>query len=259
MTPEAPPEEPKIITLAEGFHVRQEVDNIAWIDLGGYAIVVDALEQKRLRDEVFEAIRATLGETPVRYVLNTHTHHDHVALNDAFRKRHGAEIVNERTADIPSEGRWFQGERRRALMLPMGGCHTSEDCIVWAPDDRVLFTGDLFGWGLVPLAGGLSDERAALLLGRYRRMIELDPRVVVPGHGPLCSRAELERWVEYFHWLGREAADAARRGKSDAEIDRQLAPPEDMTGWWRFTQWKHADSVSKVLRAVRRGWRPAES
>ena len=40
-----PAETPTIVTVGEGFYVRQAVDNIAWIDLGEYAIVIDALEQ----------------------------------------------------------------------------------------------------------------------------------------------------------------------------------------------------------------------
>ena len=252
-----PADTAKMVTVAEGFHVRQAVDNIAWIDLGEYALVVDALEQPQLEKEVFEAIRATLGEKSVRYLLNTHTHGDHTALNAAFRRRFGAEIVNQRTSPIPPEGRWFEGSRRRALMLPMPGCHTAEDCVVWVEADRALFVGDLFGWGLINLSRPLNDDSAKLLLDTYARMIAYDAAVVIPGHGPLCTTAELKRWVEYFRWLGRQVAQACAAGKSGDQITREVAPPEDMTSWWRFLAWKHEDSLSKVLRAVRAGWQGA--
>ena len=163
--------------------------------------MVDALEQPELEKEVLSAIAATLPGRAVRYVLNTHTHYDHVALNAALVRRHGAEVVDNASGEIPSEGKWFQGPQRKALMLPMPNCHTEEDCVVWVPQDRVLLVGDIFGWGLIPLSRELSAETAALLKDTYQRLIDFDAAVVVPGHGPLCSTAELKRWVEYLDWL----------------------------------------------------------
>ena len=247
-----PADVPKIVTVGEGFCVRQEIDNIAWIDLGDCGLVVDALEHPELEDEVFGAIADTLGDKPVRYVLNTHTHYDHTALNKAFQRRYGAEIVNQRTAPMGPEGRWFESPRRRVQMLPMPGCHTAEDCIVWVPEDKALFVGDIFGWGLIALSGRLRAETARLLLDTHKRLIEFGAAVVIPGHGPLCTTAELQRWVEYFQWLVDGCKQACAAGKKDKQIVREVLPPEDMKPWWRFVQWKHEDSLGKVLRAVRR-------
>jgi len=243
----------QVIQVAEGFFVRNAVDNMAWIDLGGQAVVVDALEEAHLEEEVFAAIRRTLGDLPIRYVLNTHTHHDHVALNRAFVRRGGAQIVNQDTRTLPPEGRWFEGPRRRLLMLPLGGTHTSQDCVVWAPVDRVLLIGDIFGYGLIPLIGSVDRDSAQLVRDTYRRLIDFDARVVVPGHGPVCATAELRRWLEYFDWLIDQVRRAVNEGLDDAQITRRLPPPQDMRAWWRFVQWKHQDSLCRVLQAVRRG------
>ena len=66
-----PAETPTIVTVADGLFVRQAVDSMGWIDLGEYAVVVDALEQPELEEEVFETIASTIGDRPIRYVLNT--------------------------------------------------------------------------------------------------------------------------------------------------------------------------------------------
>jgi len=251
--PDDPMAVAKVIEAAPGFFVRQAIDVMAWIDLGGQAVVVDALEEARLENEVFDAIARTLPDSPVRYVLNTHTHYDHVALNEAFVSRCGAQVINQDAAPLGPEGRWFEGPRRRLVMLPFGGCHTREDCLVWSPADRVLCVGDVFGYGLVPLTGALTDESADLLRQAYRAMIAYDPAVVVPGHGPVCGAGELRRWLEYFDWLIEQGRQVVREGLDDEQAAARLAPPEDMRGWWRFVQWKHADSVQKVLSALRRG------
>jgi glyoxylase-like metal-dependent hydrolase (beta-lactamase superfamily II) len=248
-----PADTPKIITVADDFCVRQAVDNMAWIDLGEYAVVVDALEQPELEAEVLKAIASALPDRQVRYVLNTHTHYDHVALNAALVRRYGAEVVDNASGAIPSEGRWFEGSRRRVLMLPLPSCHTEEDCIVWAPQDRVLLVGDIFGWGLIPLSCDLQTDTARRLVDAYNCLIAFDATVVVPGHGPLCTTAELKRWVEYLHWLVAEVGRACRQGLDDKAILQQMKSPEDMRNWWRFLAWKHADSLAKVLRAIRHG------
>lgn len=248
-----PTDTPKVVTVAHGCWVRVAVDNIAWIDLGEFAVVVDALEQAHLADEVFAAIADTLGDKPIRYLLNTHTHYDHTALNSAFKKRFGTEIVSAATGRLGPNGRWFEGSLRRVQMLHMPGCHTAEDCVVWVPQDKTLFVGDIFGWGLIPLSGRLDADAAKLLMGTYGRLINFDPAVMIPGHGPLGDKQTLERYVRYYHWLVEQCAEAVRAGRKDARILAEIAPPEDMRDWWRFGLWKHEDSLKKVLGAVRRG------
>ena len=248
-----PTDTPVIVAAGDGFFVRQAIDNMGWCDMGDYILVVDALEDAPLENEVMDAIAETVGDKPVRHVLNTHTHYDHVSLNGAFVERFGAEIVNQRTATIDPAGRVFQSPGRKVCMIPMPGCHTREDCVIWSSDDGVLFVGDIFGWGLIPSGGLLNGELRRRLRDTYARLIEFDAPVVVPGHGPVCGTGELVRWVEYFDWLLETVADLAGAGKSDREITASVTPPADMRGWWRFEAWKHADAVSKVLASARRG------
>ncbi|MFW6132795.1 MAG: MBL fold metallo-hydrolase [Planctomycetota bacterium] len=249
---DADPETPKVVAIADGFGVRQEVDNCTWIDLGDQAVVVDALEHRDKADDVVAAIRDGLGETPVRYVLNTHTHYDHIALNPVFQERFGAEIINHETADIPADGLTFRGSRRSIRMIPVGGCHTEGDCVVWVRSERALLTGDLFGWGMLPVTEPLTEELAQRVENACRRLIAFQPETVIPGHGPLATGEHLERWLTYFHELIDRIAESCRRGRPDKEILAAARPPADMRDWWRFTDWKHDRNVRIVLRAVRR-------
>jgi len=247
-----PTDIPKLIPLADGIHVRQAIDNMGWIDLGGQAIVVDALEQPELEDEVFRAIESTLGDVPIRTVLNTHSHYDHVALNPAFQRRCGADIVSVATTGVPPEGLWFEGTRRRLHFLPMPGCHTREDCIAWLPEDRILFAGDLFGWGIIPLTVNLTAELFDQLVAMYERLIALDAETIVGGHGPLFTPDTLRRFVAYLHELRTSIGAACRAGDSDEAILAAHPPPDDLRGWWRFVAWKHDSTVRNILKATRR-------
>ncbi|NQT88977.1 MBL fold metallo-hydrolase [bacterium] len=248
-----PADQPKILTLADGIHVRQAIDNMGWIDMGGHAVVVDALEHAELEAEVFDAIADTLGDVPVRTVLNTHSHYDHIALNPAFQRRCTAAIVGMPTTHVPPEGLWFEGTKRRLQFLPMPGCHTAEDCVAWLPEDRVLFAGDLFGWGIIPLVANLRAELFDRLVAMYERLIAFEPQAIVGGHGPLFTVETLERFIAYLHELRESIGAACRGGQRDAAIVAAHPPPDDMCGWWRFVAWKHDDTVRKILKAVRRG------
>jgi cyclase len=248
-----PADTPIIVPAGDGFFIRQAIDNMGWCDMGDYVIVVDALEDAPLEGEVMDLIADTIGDKPVGYVLNTHTHFDHVALNGAFVERFGAEIVNQRTTTIDPPARLFESPDRSLQMIPMPGCHTKEDCVIWAPDNGVLFVGDIFGWGLIPSGQLLTAELRKLLRDTYQRLIDFDARIVVPGHGPVCRTAELVRWVEYFDQLLETVAGLVSAGKSDREIITSVAPPQDMHSWWRFEAWKHEDALSKVMTSARRG------
>ncbi len=245
-------EQPLLRQLAPGVFARQEVDNMGWVDMGDSILVVDTLEQPTAEAAVWQALRETVGDRPVGWVLNTHTHPDHVALNPAF-ERAGAEIINARTRELPASGLTVEGKKRSVQMLPMPGCHSHGDCVVWLPAERILFVGDLFGWGLIPWMGNLTGERKQLIVDTYRRLLDLRPQTLVPGHGPLCGDAELRRWLDYFLWLIDQAGARIRAGIKPAEIDsKAIPPPPDMLDWWRFRQWKHADSLKKVVKALAR-------
>ncbi|HHH76051.1 MAG TPA: hypothetical protein ENL03_03385, partial [Phycisphaerae bacterium] len=62
-------ETPKVIKIADGFYVRQEIDNIAWIDLGGYTLIIDTLEHVEKASAVLAAMAESIGDTSIRYIL----------------------------------------------------------------------------------------------------------------------------------------------------------------------------------------------
>lgn len=242
---------PRIIELDRGLWVRQEVDNMGWVVIGDEVLVIDALEQAKLEDEVMEAIAETTGKRPVRWVLNTHAHYDHVALNPAFVRRFGAEIVGLNTGTLPPEGIVFGTGGRSVRMIPMPHCHTQDDAVVWLESESVLFVGDIFGWGLIPWDRPLDRAKLDAIIQTYEELVGFGARTVVPGHGPLCSTRELERWIAYIRKTVSLVKDLYSRGRNRQEINTELVPaPADMSDWWRFLQWKHEDTVKKIVHAV---------
>ncbi|MFF9778143.1 MBL fold metallo-hydrolase [Streptomyces sp. NPDC013978] len=214
---------------------------------GGHSVLVDtAATETRARQLRAEVLRRTA--TPPRTVVNTHFHGDHTFGNHLFPE--AVVVAHERTrSDMAAAGLhltslwpdvcWGDIELvlpevtfRDALTLHAGGvrvellhlgpaAHTTNDTVVWLPEQRVLFTGDLVMSGVTPFCvmGSVSGSLDAL-----ERMRRLDPLVVVPGHGPVGGPETLDANAAYFHWLRDLARQGVAEGTTPLELARAIGP-----------------------------------
>ena len=111
---------------------------------------------------------------------------------------------------------------RPVELIESGPAHTPGDLIVHIPDERVVFAGDLLFVGVTPImwVGPVENWLAAL-----DRIIELGPRAVVPGHGPVTDLEGVQTMKSYWEFV----TPAVREGRTAAEIFRAL--PEPFAGW----------------------------
>lgn len=112
----------------------------------------------------------------------------------------------------------------RALSTP---AHSVGDCVAWLPEDRVLFAGDLVWWGVTPLCvmGSIQRWRDNL-----DALLDLSPRVVVPGHGMPADERSITRTRDYLDEVIAAAQMAVRQGWSVTETVSRVAFPS-VTGW----------------------------
>ncbi len=113
--------------------------------------------------------------------------------------------------------------------------HTTNDVVAWIPEHRVLFTGDLVFNGGTPfvLMGSVAGSLVALDC-----VMELEPDVIVPGHGEVCGPEVVDVSGEYLRFLQQTAADAKAAGLTPLEAARQadlgslagLTHPERLAG-----------------------------
>jgi cyclase len=111
---------------------------------------------------------------------------------------------------------------RRVQLIEVGPAHTPGDLIVHVPDERVVFAGDLMFVGVTPImwVGPVENWIAGL-----DRIIELGPRTVVPGHGPVTDLDGVRAMKSYWEFV----VPAVREGRTAEEILRAL--PEPFAGW----------------------------
>jgi glyoxylase-like metal-dependent hydrolase (beta-lactamase superfamily II) len=106
------------------------------------------------------------------------------------------------------------GKEVRARYLGRG--HTNGDAVVYFPSERVLHTGDLFVNGGAPFcdtgSGGSIKEWDATV----RKALDYDFDTVIPGHGPVAKKADLEKWVQTIGTLRSRIKTACDGGVADA-------------------------------------------
>jgi glyoxylase-like metal-dependent hydrolase (beta-lactamase superfamily II) len=102
-----------------------------------------------------------------------------------------------------------------ARLLYVGPAHTAGDVVVHLPDDGVVFTGDILFSECTPVGweGTFANWIAAL-----QRLEDLEPEVVVPGHGPVTDTSGLRGLRQYLEYVRREA-----RVHFDAGLDTLAA------------------------------------
>lgn len=237
---------PLVQEVADGVYAHIQPDggwclsNSGVIVFDGGAVVVDTAATER-RAKNLRRVVDVLAPGPRRIIVNTHHHGDHIFGNFVFGDF--AEVIahDRAVAEIEETGLaltrlwpdvdWGDirlvyptttftdrvdlrfGDRVAELHY-VGPAHTTNDIVVWLPDERVLFTGDTVLSGCTPftLMGSISGTLEAM--GRLRRF---GARLLVCGHGPVCGPEAIELTSEYAHWLRGLAERGRRRGRSPLE------------------------------------------
>lgn len=201
----------------------------------------------------FTAALEALDRGPVRYVVNTHWHQNHLGGNDRFTDRAtvvGTEELRERLsrdqtlgflveATFPAmpESYWPNELFEESREIEFGGetvhlwhwsGHTDTDVVVFFEEANVAATGDLWapqGTILPDLDTGGSlrgvDEALSHLIG-----VVPDDVVIVPGHGPTGTKEQLIRYRDGVRAV-LDFVDAQREaGRSLGQIMEGSIPDE---------------------------------
>ena len=113
---------------------------------------------------------------------------------------------------------------RKIQLLHLGPAHTAGDAIVWAPDVETIFAGDLVFRGVTPnsWSGPVAGLRRAL-----DELMRLEPRIIVPGHGPVTDVAGVVELDRYWSWLEHHALRLLSAGHSVYETAERIVLGDD--------------------------------
>jgi glyoxylase-like metal-dependent hydrolase (beta-lactamase superfamily II) len=217
------------------------MSNAGFVVTRDSVVVFDTLASPPLAEKLVGLIRKITSK-PIKLVIVSHYHADHFYGLQVF-KALGAEIWAHQAAEgaTHTKGAAERLVQRKEALFPwvdddtqlleadrfiagdldfeMGGvrfalrdvgpAHSSEDMALLVKPDRVLFAGDLVFRGRVPFVGD-ADGRA--WIAALDKLIVLDPKVLVPGHGAhsRTPRADLVFTRDYLKFLREQMGPAAR-------------------------------------------------
>ncbi|MBO9533975.1 MAG: MBL fold metallo-hydrolase [Solirubrobacteraceae bacterium] len=107
---------------------------------------------------------------------------------------------------------------RAVRLVDVGSAHSPGDTYVHLPAEQVVFAGDLLFVGVAPVMwiGPVRGWIAAL-----DELRALEPKTVVPGHGPIAGPGELGLLRDYWEWAIGIGADGRNAKLSPAETALQ--------------------------------------
>lgn len=133
---------------------------------------------------------------------------------------------------------------KEVRLLEVGPAHTRGDTLVYVPDDRVIFTGDILFIEGHPImwAGPVGNWIRACDL-----ILSLDVETIVPGHGPITDKQGVVRLKEYWEYLLREVRQRYQAGLSVQEAARDI--PLDAYATWNDAE-RVVVNVASIYREL---------
>jgi cyclase len=259
----------KVTKVAGNVYLLEGADgNIgAFVGEDGIILVDDGYAT--LAEKIQAALRG-ISDKPIRFIINTHYHGDHVGANGFFQKQ--APVIAHDNARTRMEEDGIIGDRGEikweakaqpkaawpiltydhSLTIHLNGediqvwhvpnAHTDGDSIVFFPKSNVVHMGDVFlriGFPFVDLEGGGTVR--GLIAGLEEVIGKLPPDVkVIPGHGMVSNLDDVRACVKML----KETLAAVEKGVKQGKSFEQLKQEKVLEPW---EEWSTGFVTSNVF------------
>lgn len=127
-------------------------------------------------------------------------------------------------------------------LLEVGPAHTEGDVIVYVPDDRVVYTGDvLFIKGHPIVWAGPVGNWIAIC----DRLIDMDVEAIVPGHGPIADKSDVAEVKTYLEYISEEARKRYDAGMTSFEAASDISLDA-------YASWSDAERIAVNVASLYR-------
>ncbi|MCE7986518.1 MAG: MBL fold metallo-hydrolase [Caldilinea sp. CFX5] len=297
--------------IAEGVLVAQpKLDggagcNAGIIDLGDQTIIFDPFLTPQAAAEL-QAVAESVTTSPVKLVVNSHHHLDHIGGNQSFPATTTivatsltreliqtqaaqqlttlAEQNSQRLVELEKQAssarksvekqdaqqalaqwRFLQealptwqfrlptmtfdqrlvlyGARRQVELLTFGSGHSQSDAILYLPEEKIVFMGDLLTIQCHPALQDGDPGELPRILDLVNR---LQPQRLVPGHGPVGGPTDLQVMQQYLATITEVAlTELAFQTEAGVDIDQRISQLRP-TGL--FASWARSQNFAANLR-----------
>ena len=236
-------------------------------------VVIDTFQDPEPAADLLAEIRK-ITNLPIRFVVNTHYHLDHVNGNDVFaaagavivaHKNVRAWIRSENTKMIDPPVTPEKKARVQSIALPNVGYdanvdlylgarrvnvryypgHTGGDSVVWVPDAQVVFCGDLLWKDHIP---NLIDASTPAWIRTLDAMpADYGASTWVPGHGGVAKAEDIATFKKYLVDLRGKVSQERTQGKSGDVLVQAILPRlKSNYGKWGFFDELASANISDI-------------
>jgi glyoxylase-like metal-dependent hydrolase (beta-lactamase superfamily II) len=125
-----------------------------------------------------------------------------------------------------------------SVTLVHAGGHTSCSAYAYFPNEKVVFAGDLLFAHSFPYAGDETCDPERWMEA-LREILTLDFEKLVPGHGPVVGKDEVENHLRFFEALREETIKAVKTAGGPGAIRLpEFYPLTDESNWRKTTTTK---------------------
>ena len=264
---ELPP--PAVEEVSPGVYAYIQLDGTWGLNNTGFLTGNDAVSVvdtcfTEARTRAFLQAMRGVTDLPIRTLVNTHHHGDHTHGNYLLP---GASIVGHELCrqtvidtgihtlrplfpnvvwgDLELAPPFVTFQDRLDLFVDdlklelhyMGPAHTTNDVVVWLPERKLLFTGDLAFNGGTPFVAMGSIAGSLVALERLR---EFGAETVVPGHGSVCGTEVFDDMEAYLRFVQERAAETFAEGLAPLDAANQ-------TDLGRYAHWHDSERLAGNL------------
>ena len=246
----------QLVQVTDRVYLFRNIVNSSIIIGDDACAIVDTQVNLPMARRLLDSVR-DLTDKPLRYAINTHYHWDHTNGNRIFREA-GATIVARRMtvefmeyraprqkAFLASRGfplgedptlpeHIFEGDTELDLggqplrLLHLGAAETDDATAIHLPAENIAISGDTVMTGSFPIFGqpvmneGLMDDHS--WIDTVKEIQKLEPKTVLPGHGPAAQEKQLQLLIEIESYFIEEVRKRYNQGMSLDELLADLEP-----------------------------------
>lgn len=191
----------------------------------------------------------TLTDQPVRYVIYSHHHDDHITGGSVFADQarfisHAAareKILQAADPNTPVPDLTFTDRMaidfggKHVELIYTGKNHSDNSLVVLLPQDKLLFAVDFIPVETVAYRTMRSDYPDDWIES-LKQVEQLDFEILVPGHGKIGKKEHVRQFRGYLEDLRATVEEQVHKGTSMEEAKKTVQLPK-YEQWQRYADW----------------------